>query len=748
MHKIYTLISIFLLYFSCRSSDLENACDPFSNSFLNTIVAKLLTGDKSPHCGIGFGFGSPDYWITDSQVTSIHIAHNRIYIGGTFQHVGPNTGSAAVIDSSTQKLVSKNLCPYLEVDGSVYSSLDDGSGGFYIGGIFTTVQGFSIENLAHILPNCKVDPSFKPTPDGNVRAIVKKDNDLYIGGVFNQVGSVSRPYVAKINASTGELDTSWVPGLTNGAVWALALYNDRLYVGGEFSSLAGAARQSFGAINIADASVNSFILNTGGSEKVLTLFLKNNSLFVGGDFTTFGGSARGALAEIDVLNETLMPWNPNISGGGFLYDIYATDTQIYVGGSFSTIGGNARNNVAAFTIGNTTSNSWNPNLDGVVDAIYEMNGVVYMGGFFSSIGGREQSYVGAVDAISGAFFEAFTPVTQNPIFTFHKIGNNLLMGGSFRLFEGRKRLNAASFDITTGMVTDWDPKPDSFPSLIRSDEQYVYLVGSFNTLYDGVSRPYFAQTKKDTGEPTDFYLDFNSAILNDLMITNDTLIAAGSFSEIEGITKPNLAAYSFSNNEVLNWSPNPNSTVYGMRMFASNLFAVGSFVSIGGITTGGVAKFNPLLQIDSNFTCTNDATLMYDLTVSGNSMIVAGDFSLFNTESRSQTALIEANNCGNLGPTYTIDNGVYNMDSNENAFFLSGPFTTVNGLTRTNVVKIDKETSSVSDWNVKVDVGSGTADRIILHQDKVFISGGFQKINGRLRTGFAVLNQNSGQLIL
>lgn len=745
MRKNYTLIVIILLYFSCRSPKLENACDPFSSAFLNSIVVKLLTGDSSPHCGIGLGVVSPDYWVADSIVTAIHVAHNRVYIGGSFQHVGPNTGSAAVIDFSSQKLLSKSSCPYLEVDGFVNASLDDGNGGFYIGGNFTSVQGFSIENLAHILPKCKVDPSFKPSPDSNVRAIVKKDNDLYIGGVFNQVSSVSKPYIAKINATTGDLDTSWTPGVTNGAVWALALYNDKLYVGGEFSSLAGAARQSFGSINISDASVNSLILNTGGSERVYTMFLKNSSLFVAGDFTTFGGSARGALAEIDVLTETLLPWNPNISGGGFIYDVYANDTQLYVGGSFSTIGANARNNVASFILGNSTSNAWNPNVDGVVDAIYEMNGVIYMGGYFATIGGREQAYVGAVDPVSGAFFEAFTPITQNPIFTFHKIGDNLLIGGNFRLFDGRKRSNAASFDLTTGMVTDWDPKPDSFPSLIRSDDQYVYLVGSFNTLYDGVSRAYFAQTKKETGEPTDFYLDFNSSILNDLLVTNNTLIAAGSFNEIAGITKPNLAAYSLSSNEVLGWSPNPNSTVIAMRMFDGNLYAVGNFVSIGGISTNGVAKFSPSLEIDSNVSCTNDSTLMYDLTVSGNSMIVSGDFSLFNTVSRSQIALIDANNCGILGPSYTIDNDIYNMDSNANSYFLSGLFNTVNGLTRTNVVKIDKETFSITDWNVNV--ANGVADRLNLFQDKVIISGSFQKINGRLRTGFAVLNQNTGELI-
>src|SRR5690606_38160832 len=89
----------------------------------------------------------PDMWIANGQVAAIAEDAGTLYFGGMFTHVGPDTGSGALLDATTGEL-SDTKSPY--VSGVVYASAPDGSGGWFIGGSFTHVGGVPRRNLAHI----------------------------------------------------------------------------------------------------------------------------------------------------------------------------------------------------------------------------------------------------------------------------------------------------------------------------------------------------------------------------------------------------------------------------------------------------------------------------------------------------------------------------------------------------------------------------------------------------------------------
>ena len=78
------------------------------------------------------------------------------------------------------------------VVGSVAATAPDGAGGWYIGGTFTQVGGVPRSNLAHILANGTVDPSFDPGADAFVSAIAVSANAVYAGGGFTVVGGQVR----------------------------------------------------------------------------------------------------------------------------------------------------------------------------------------------------------------------------------------------------------------------------------------------------------------------------------------------------------------------------------------------------------------------------------------------------------------------------------------------------------------------------------------------------------------------------
>src|SRR5690348_16071648 len=111
----------------------------------------------------------PTLWITDGDVFSVVRSGNTIYVGGVFTTVGPSTGGGVPLDGNTG--LGAVGADYPKVLGTVYTAAPDGSGGWYIGGLFTAVGGQLRNNAAHILADNSVS-AWNPNPDDRVQSIV------------------------------------------------------------------------------------------------------------------------------------------------------------------------------------------------------------------------------------------------------------------------------------------------------------------------------------------------------------------------------------------------------------------------------------------------------------------------------------------------------------------------------------------------------------------------------------------------
>ena len=105
----------------------------------------------------------PSWWGTNGRVTDIVQAGGRIYIAGGFDYVGPSTGYGVGVDGGNGNRLSG--APL--VDGVVTAAAPDGSGGWYIGGSFTHVDGVYRPGAAQITAGGKVT-SWNPRPKGPV----------------------------------------------------------------------------------------------------------------------------------------------------------------------------------------------------------------------------------------------------------------------------------------------------------------------------------------------------------------------------------------------------------------------------------------------------------------------------------------------------------------------------------------------------------------------------------------------------
>ncbi|HYC69752.1 MAG TPA: Calx-beta domain-containing protein [Opitutaceae bacterium] len=234
-------------------------------------------------------------------------------------------------------------------------------GAIVLGGNFSTVHGTARRNLARLLPDGSVDPSFQADTNGVVWTVLAEpDGSTLAGGRFTQVNGADRARLVRLRAD-GSVDPEFVGPLFDGTtafIAALALQPDgRLLVGGAFSLSAEGPMNSLVRLN-PDGTIDATFRGLGaqtpassgsggmeaGSVRAIAV-QPDGRILVGGVFSHYNGVARRGLVR-------LMP-------NGDVDPSFTTDTDGYVlsvaplpggrwavGGGFATIGGAAIRNLA------------------------------------------------------------------------------------------------------------------------------------------------------------------------------------------------------------------------------------------------------------------------------------------------------------------------------------------------------------------------------------------------------------------
>ncbi len=271
------------------------------NNLIRQGVARLTSaGVLDPAFSLPLGF--------DDEVSALAIQlDGSILVGGRFDQA-----SAA----------RRNHIARLTTDGSVDSTFDVGTGtdkavnaialdfsqNVLIGGVFSTVNGFSRKGIARLNPSGGVDGSFQPGTgaDGAVNTIqVLSGGKILIAGDFTSYNGTNRSRIARLN-SDGSLDLGFNPPTIDHAIYALGLqFDGKIFIGGDFTSLDSLARNRIARLN-ADGSVetgslgNQFNPGEGANDTVLDLEVQTDGkVVIVGRFTTVDGISRVGIARLN-----------------------------------------------------------------------------------------------------------------------------------------------------------------------------------------------------------------------------------------------------------------------------------------------------------------------------------------------------------------------------------------------------------------------------------------------------------------
>jgi hypothetical protein len=526
-----------------------------------------------------------------------------------------------------------------------------------------------------LLPNSLVT-------NGDVHAIIRTGNTVYVGGEFSYVGP-NTPYGTALDIVTGAV----VSNITspNGLVrCAEPDGSGGWYIGGDFTNIGGVPRNHVARIN-ADGSLNSW--HVEASDKVLALALYGATLYLGGDFTMINGISREKIAAVDLPSNILTSWNPGANSS--VNGITILAGNIYVRGDFVEIGGQLRSRIASFSLTTGGVTLWNPNPDYFVTAIKQNGNKIYVAGGFTSIGGQARNRLAAFDILTGAL-ASWSPSANSTVCDLEVSGATVFVSGVFTIINGQARYRVAALDTSSGGVTSWNPV---FLSTVVSIEKLG------DTLYAGTSE---GISKVAVGST----LVLSSALCSGNMSFFETdgasFFAGGGFESIGGAERHGLAAFDMLTGKTTLWNPGISAidggVVLAMTTKGNRIFVAGQFDYVNGQLRHNIAAVDSITGMLTSWD-PNVTGAVHALSAHGDTLYIGGSFYQVGGQVRNCIAAIKFST-GAVIPWAPHANGaVFTFGSRDSIIVIGGDFSILGGQPRSYLAAINANTGVLTPWD-------------------------------------------------
>jgi outer membrane protein assembly factor BamB len=317
------------------------------------------------------------------RVYAVAASGTTLYAGGDFTTAGGSaaSGVAKWNGTSWSALGSGLSSGYVAGCGLSGGSL------LFIGGEFATAGGMQGPNIGKWYATAW--QTLYGT-DGPVFAVtVAANGDVYLGGLFNTAYGMTMNNVFRINSTGGYQALAGMSGGAgvNGPVYAVTVNSSgQVYVGGSFTSAAG-SQISPNIARWAQGSGWSSVGN-GADQPVAALAMASNGVdvFVGGYFANVyhGGvttPSRGA-AKWQPGSGTWAALGSALNGD--VFTIAVDGSKVFFGGDFTIAGGTAANDIALWDGAKRLPVGGGAN--SIVEALAIASDYIYAGGHFSSAG--------------------------------------------------------------------------------------------------------------------------------------------------------------------------------------------------------------------------------------------------------------------------------------------------------------------------------------------------------------------------
>ena len=694
-------------------------------------------------------------WAPNGPVHAIASSGNTLYIGGSFSLVGPVSGPAVAIDYTTA--VAQK--PYPRVTGRVRAVEPDGSGGWYIGGRFTAVQGQPRNNLAHIDEAGNLTP-WNPDVNQEVLDIAVGSGVVYVGGKFTTVGQVSRQFAAAIGTADG-IATSWVC-TPSGMVTEVELGGTAVYIGGDFTVVSNEPRERRAALDVTTGALTGLFAGTGSGVAVTdALEFSAGKLFL----ATRENDGRCHFRVYDESAGAFLPYD--VQGLRTIQDI-AFDPVLgwaYLGGDFTLLE-LPYQNLAAVNIGTGLLEEWGHEASALVRTVSILHTVspqgdpidgVVVGGLFETIGGQPRKNIAVLHATQQHTVLGWSPGCGGEVHAVETDGGTIYAGGDFSIINGVPRSGLAAIDATAGSALNWAPTTNSIVDALLVSGNTVYVGGPFSRV-NGTIRNLAAGVDALTGELTDFNPNVSggSTVLS-FAISENTLYMGGGFGAVGGVERIGIAAVNATTGALLPWDPGSNGSVHSISYVPGGIFGGpflvvgGNFTLIGGQPRNYLATLDPVTGATGSLDSPNGPvhSLFVEPLPPGyggfNRVFLGGSFSSVAGQPRNNIASLAA-----FGAVTSWDpNASWAVNSIAkvgNTAYVGGIFSMIGGQSRNSIAAIDTNSGLAMDWDPNALVlssGPGAVHALLKQASTVYAGGSFTMIAGAPQSYFAGISDET-----
>ncbi|MFN2623782.1 MAG: hypothetical protein ABR611_13170 [Chthoniobacterales bacterium] len=469
-----------------------------------------------------------------------------------------------------------------------------------LGGIFSTINGFSVANnqayLIRLTVNGSYDGSFQSGPHGSGPMIVQRDGRILLSengvirleadgsqdnsfhgelatlstvkcfglqsdGKILAAGSIVGAIptaLARLNAN-GSLDSSFSPrfGGYAGATQITLQADGKILIGGSFNDIDGATHYGFARLNANGALDPSFNPPVTASASVIVI-QPDGKILLGGNFS-INGAPRNFLARFNPDGSV----DPSFNTGATLTDNVTSialqpDGQILIAGGFRQTNGIYQRPLSRLNSDGSLDNSFAVSSSLASDFGSRLIGVLGDGRIlatvaFSSSGPVHNRFVrlfpdGSIDNTFRQDVETNQAVGATAI----QADGKILIGGYFTAINSvpqnhLARLNSdgsldSSFDIGSGPASDTSPGLTNINALAVQPGGGILIGGEF-TNYNGVTRGRIARL--DSGGSLDSSFDPGSGANDTVMAitvqADGKILVGGFFSTINNGTHLTIA---------------------------------------------------------------------------------------------------------------------------------------------------------------------------------------------------------------
>lgn len=464
---------------------------------------------------------------------------------------------------------------------------------------------------------------------------------------------------------------------------------------------------------------------------------KQGGWFIAGEFTEVNNVERNKFAHIN-SNGEVQPLIINTNGT--ILDIYVTDNRIYVAGTFTTINNVSRNYVAALNH-NGSVLPWNPDANGSVYKVLPVENKILMCGSFSSVGGFSRQYLSKVDS-SMALPDTWNANISSSVYDFIKDDSLIYIAGSFNTVGGVSKTKVAAIryenaSLYTGYTTSISTS--GAVTKIAMLAGNLYIGGDFTSV-NSSSRQNFAVLNKMSGSLLPLNISFQGAIKMVKVFDNDVYVGGAFLSVNNNKDKKHIIRFSAQTGTISNWDPLVSSDVYTIADNGTSVVLGGSFKGFNRsnrnnlvavkLSTLEILPWNPRTSALSSSNYVSTVHFLND------KVIIGGFFDSINGVSRKKVGMIDMN--ANVTSWDPEANGtVTGIESYNGVVYLVGAFTNIGGLVRTNFAAINEDLGNVLPFTLNHGANIRT---IKVYNGALYVTGEFTQINGNSRAQLAKFN--------